>query len=307
MTNSGKKILKKYKTSVEAEQIIHEHAILSQLALIQFPVPRLNKNVHGGTLTDIGDSQFALFDYLDGYFQYHEQIYFPSRANTFIELAAISLATLHEALSDFIPVGKNPNGFASKEGPRWRGLNWYLEQLAVNRQQTQGQSKGNRRLELDTLVNRGRWIENRLAVLDETLATASLDRVIIHGDYGPYNLMFKNGSPVVMIDFELARLDWRLTDLATSMNTFARNRLGFQQKKMRRFIQAYQGVSNVRAEQLDYLPIVWEYLSLRRLIVCWSRALETGQKKWLVEALDRMQIIDWIATHKNDIQKLVIR
>jgi Ser/Thr protein kinase RdoA (MazF antagonist) len=111
----------------------------------------------------------------------------------------------------------------------------------------------------------------------------------------------------VMIDFELARLDWRLTDLATSMNTFARNRLGFQQKKMHHFLQAYQETSKVETEQLNYLPDVWEYLSLRRLIVCWSRGLETGQKKWLVEALDRMRIIDWITTHKNDIQKLVIR
>jgi Ser/Thr protein kinase RdoA (MazF antagonist) len=307
MTNSGKKILKKYKPSVEAEQIIQEHAILSQLALIQFPVPHLNKNVHGETLTDIGDSRFALFDYMDGYFQYHEQIYFPSQASTFIELAAISLATLHEALRDFIPVGKNPNGFASKEGPRWRGLNWYLEQLAINKQQTQDQLKDNQRPDLDMLLSRGTWIENRLAVLDETLTVAPLDRVIIHGDYGPYNLMFKNGSPVVMIDFELARLDWRLTDLATSMNTFARNRLGFQQKKMHHFLQAYQETSKVETEQLNYLPDVWEYLSLRRLIVCWSRGLETGQKKWLVEALDRMRIIDWITTHKNDIQKLVIR
>jgi Ser/Thr protein kinase RdoA (MazF antagonist) len=87
ITNNGKKILKRYKPSVEAEQILHEHAILSQLAQIQFPAPRLNKNLHGETLTIIENSRFALFDYLDGYFQYHEQIYFPNQTNTFLELA----------------------------------------------------------------------------------------------------------------------------------------------------------------------------------------------------------------------------
>jgi Ser/Thr protein kinase RdoA (MazF antagonist) len=307
ITNAGKKILKKYKPSVEAEQILHEHAILTQLALIQFPAPHLNKNLHGETLTDIGNGRFALFDYLDGYFQYHEQIYFPSQTNTFLELAAISLASLHKALHDFTPVGKNPNGFISKEGPRWLGLDWYLEQLAANKQQTQERLKGNPGYELNLIHSRGEWIEKRLTALDEQLTSAPLERVIIHGDYGPYNLLFKHGSPVVIIDFELARLDWRLTDLATSMNMFARTRLGFQQKKMRHFIQAYQNASNVSAEQLDYLPIVWEYLSLRRLIVCWSRALETGQKKWLVEALDRMRMIDWITIHKDDILKLVTR
>lgn len=306
-TNAGKKILKKYKASVEAEQILHEHAILSELALIEFPAPRLNKNVHGGTLTDIGDSRFALFDYLDGYFHYHEQIYFPSQTSRFIELAALSLATLHDALRDFTPNGKNPNGFISKEGRRWRDLSWYLERLEGNKQQTQDRLKDNHGHELSVLLSRGTSIEDRLAVLDETLTAAPLDRVIIHGDYGPYNLMFKNGNPVVMIDFELARLDWRLTDLATSMNMFTRNRLGFQQRKMRKFIQAYQSASNVRAEQLNSLPTVWEYMSLRRLIVCWSRALETGQKKWLVEALDRMWIVDWITTHESDILKLVTR
>ena len=307
ITNEGKKILKKYKPSVEAEQILQEHDILSQLAVFQFPVPRLNKNLHGKTLTDIENSRFALFDYLDGYFHYHEQIYFPSQTNTFLELAAQSLASLHEALRDFTPVGRNPNGFISKEGSRWLDLNWYLEQLAANKQQTQERLKGEPGSEFSVILSRGTWIEDRLIVLDEILETAPLDRVIIHGDYGPYNLLFKHGKPVVMIDFELARLDWRLTDLATSMNMFTRNRLGFQQRKMRHFIQAYRSASNVRAEQLDYLPIVWEYLSLRRLIICWSRALETGQKKWLMEALDRMQIIDWITKHKSDMLKLVIR
>jgi hypothetical protein len=88
------------------------------------------------------------------------------------------------------------------------------------------------------------------------------------------------------------------------MNTFARNRLGFQQKKMHRFIQSYQSASGVRAEQLNHLPSVWEYLSLRRLIVCWSRALETDQGKWLVEAMDRLVIIDWIASHKEALRKM---
>ncbi|HET6597165.1 MAG TPA: phosphotransferase [Anaerolineales bacterium] len=306
-TNEGKKILKKYKPSVEPEQILQEHDILSQLAVFQFPAPRLNQNLHGETLTMMEDGWFALFDYLDGYFQYHEQIYFPSQTSTFIELAALSLASLHEALRDFTPVGKNPNGFISKEGTRWLSLSWYLEQLAADKQQTQDRLKGNLDDELNVIYSREAWIEDRLTMLDEMLATAPLDRVVIHGDYGPYNLLFKHGKPVVMIDFELARLDWRLTDLATSMNTFTRNRLGFQQNKMRRFIQAYQRASNVGTEQLDYLPVVWEYLSLRRLIVCWSRVLETGQKKWLAESLDRMQIIDWITTHKSDIMKLVNR
>jgi len=307
ITTEGKKILKKYKPSVEAEQILQEHAILSELALIQFPAPRLNKNLLGETRTDIESRRFALFDYLDGYFHYHKQIYFPSQTNTFLELAALSLASLHEALRDFTPPGKNPNGFTSKEGPRWLGLSWYLEQLAVNTQQTRERLKDKPGDEFNLIHSRGTWIEDRLTVLEEILTTAPLDRVIIHGDYGPYNLLFKHGSPVVMIDFELARLDWRLTDLATSMNMFTRNRLGFQQKKMRHFIQTYQRASNVRAEQLDYLPVVWEYLSLRRLVVCWSRALETGQKKWLVEALDRMQIVDWITIHKDDLLKLVTR
>lgn len=307
ITNKGKKILKRYKPSVAAEQIIHEHAILSQLELIQFPAPRLNKNLRGETLTDIENSRFALFDYLDGYFHYHEQIYFPSQTNTFLELAALSLASLHEALRDFTPVGKNPNGFISKEDSRWLGLNWYLERLTFNKQQTQESLKSNPGSEFRAVQSRGTWMEDRLSVLEEILMTAPLERVIIHGDYGPYNLLFKHGSPVVMIDFELARLDWRLTDLATSMNMFTRNRLGFQQKKMSRFLQVYQIASNLRAEQLAYLPTVWEYLSIRRLIVCWNRALETGQKKWLAEALDRMQIIDWITIHKDDMLKLVTR
>ena len=307
ITNGGQKILKMYKSSVEAEHILHEHSILSQLALIQFPAPRINRNLHGETLIESKDRQLALFDYLDDYFHYHERIYFPSQTKAFLTLAAMSLAALHEALPGFTPTGKNPNGFISEEGSRYRGLSWYAGQLAVNAQQSRERSMERSGHELTAIHSRRQWIEDRLTALDEMLMAAPLERVIIHGDYGPYNLLFKNGSPVVIIDFELARLDWRLTDLAASMSTFARNRLGFQQTKMRHFIQVYQRASRVSAEQLDYLPAVWEYLSLRRLIVCWSRALETGQKKWLVEALDRLRMIDWIASHTQSMLKMVAR
>ena len=142
---------------------------------------RPDKN-HGETLIEIGNSRFALFDYLDGYFQFHEQIYFPSRASTFLALAAVSRPPF---MGPFVisHLLEESNGFLSKHGPRWRDLKWYREQLAVNKIQTFERLKESPQRALTVIHSRAGWIEDRLTELDEILAAAPLERVIIHGDY----------------------------------------------------------------------------------------------------------------------------
>ncbi|HEX2980939.1 MAG TPA: phosphotransferase [Anaerolineaceae bacterium] len=297
-TGSGKKVLKSYKEAVDREQIIQEHSILAQLADRRFPAPRLVAARGGETWVEEQGAHYALFDYLEGYYQFHKQLFVPNQTRAFLRTAGAALASLHQTLRDFEPTGKNPNGFISVEGPRWRGLEWFLGKLKTS-QETNRRQRDNCSDDVHgELVNRSPWIEERLAQLEESLQHAPLTRVIIHGDYGPYNLLLKPGSPVVILDFELARVDWRLTDLAFSMMTFARNRLGFQLEKFRVFLQGYQETGAIPPEELRYLPLVCEYLSLRRAIVCWFRSLGTEQEKWLSEAIDRLSIVDWIREHQ---------
>jgi Ser/Thr protein kinase RdoA (MazF antagonist) len=195
----------------------------------------------------------------------------------------------------------------SISGGRWRELDWYFSRLercadsplAVFNRVAQSPA-GNETSRHPVTAG---WIRERLEALDELLRRARLERVIAHGDYGPYNLLFRRGSPVVVLDFELARLDWRLTDLSAALFYFAHGRAGFHWKKMRWFLDGYRSVAEVSTDEMEHLPLVWQFLTLRRLIVLWERSLEKDQAT-REEAKERLDLLYWLEQHEKDLKRL---
>lgn len=295
-TETGRKIIKEYIASAKLDEIIQEHSILQYLAQVDFPSPRLVLTRDGCTYIQRNDRYYAIFEYLEGYFQYHNYLYLPGKASTFIEYSAKALGSMHFVLKDFIPQGSNPNGFRSKDGTRWREIGWFLEKLRACTQVSQKPEIETNEMHL-RFLKLAQWMEDLLHRLDATLTERDPLRVIIHGDYGPYNLFFKPGSPVAILDFELARLDWRLTDLAHSMFTFCKSRFGFHPQKMRQFLQAYNINFPLDKDELQLLPLVWQFLSLRRTIVCWYNFCNGGGRRWTDEAQRRLGIVTWVDEH----------
>jgi Ser/Thr protein kinase RdoA (MazF antagonist) len=239
-----------------------------------------------------------LFDYLEGYFQYHQYIFNASQTGQFVSLCGQALGVLHRVLEDFEPAGCNPNGFQSRHGPRWRELPWFLGRLHQVRAFNQI-SEVWLPLKTSEVWEQGDWLEERLEELDERLTTADLPRLIIHGDYGPYNVFFKRGAPVLILDFELSRLDWRLTDLANALYFFAIGRSGFSFSRFEQFIQGYTDTNPVEGDEFRFLPEVWQYLLLRRIIVCWHRSTEGEGGQWLMEAQRKLKLAHWIDDHRQ--------
>lgn len=300
-TSAGAVLLKRYKDTIEPAAALHEHSILQRLAQIGFPAPRLKITCRGETLIQHAGGYYALFDALDGYFHYHQHIFLPEQTRQFITMSGAALGALHDALRDFTAEGRNPNGFISRSGDRWRELRWFTERLAQCRQDLAQLPAGHARALGRMLATHASQVEEQLHQLDDMLAAAAPPRLIIHGDYGPYNLFFKRNAPIVILDFELARLDWRLTDLATALPSFAGSRFGFSFAKMRRFLDGYQTYCPIDAAELRLLPDVWRFLTLRRVVVCWYRFCKTGGRQWLSEAQRRLDLAEWLVaiSHKT--------
>ena len=306
-TNAGLKILKRYKPIIDRDWVLHEHSILQVLAAADFPAPRL---VSAGetTLVERDGGIFALFEVYEGYFHSHNNIFLPGMAQQFISAAGKTLATLHLALRGFNPQGRNPNGFMTISGGRWHELGWYFSRLErcaaflpTISMPALSTSYGNQASGRH-VISAG-WLRQRLGKLDDTLKHAPLPRVIAHGDYGPYNLLFRQGSPVVVLDFELARLDWRLTDFSSGLFFFTHGRTGFHWKKMHWFLDAYRSTVPVSAEEIQYLPLVWQFLTMRRFIVFAERALE-GNPGAMQEAREHLKLLDWLIRHEEELKRL---
>jgi Ser/Thr protein kinase RdoA (MazF antagonist) len=127
--------------------------------------------------------------------------------------------------------------------------------------------------------------------------------LIIHGDYRPSNLLFRRGEPPVVLDFELARLEWRATDLARAGKVFARKRsMGLCFDRFKSFMDAYQAGCPVAEEELKLVPSVWQFLLIRRLMVCWYELCDAPNKEREAEIRDHLVWLDWLLAHEADLQ-----
>lgn len=300
-TAAGKKIVKQYKPTLGKSTIIQEHAILKYLDEINFPAPRLFATKSGESLVECDNRYFAIFDFIEHDYKYNNYFLFPRQQKRFIQIAAEILAELHDELKNFEPQGHNPDGFKSKNSiNRWRGLDWYLEKLngCVERCSTVNSKKKD-----CLLLARSQYLGEEINRLDKILNHADLPRLINHGDYGPYNLLFRNNGEVFVLDFEMARLEWRLVEVIRAWYRFCCHRLGYNLSQMKLFLNSYQAHMPMTTEEFRLLPEVWKFINLRGVIRSWDAYLETFATKLIDDAHRCLTRIDWINTNQHNIKQ----
>lgn len=301
-TSQGKKIVKRYKSTVIEPTIIYEHSVLQYLAQIDFPAPRLVLTKTNESLLTYDHGCYALFDFIEGGLQYHQYILLPRQLRQFIAIGGKLLADLHDKLQHHTPTGYNPSGFKSKTGERWRNLDWYTKRLDFCLTKTSQLIENEANHPLARLWQNHKIIEQTFFKLNTLLEEACLPRLIIHGDYGPYNLLFRKNAPAIVIDFELTRLDWRLYELTDSLWRFGMDRfVGFNSSKMKIFMDAYQSHFPIALEELRHLPSVWKYIHLLRAIKYWYKYCRTPTPGLLKNSYFHLDMIEYMNTNQDDL------
>jgi len=69
------------------------------------------------------------------------------------------------------------------------------------------------------------------------------------------------------------------------------------------FLDAYRSVNEISAIEMEHLTPVWQFLTLRRIIVLWERSLE-GDQAALKEARKRADLLYWLDQHEKDLRSL---
>ncbi|HZD11571.1 MAG TPA: glycosyltransferase [Candidatus Binatia bacterium] len=307
-TNAGKKVLRRYRESWPEKTIAYEHAILRALEEAGFPAPRLVGTRNDRTIVRQDGAFFALFDYLEGK-NYAGCVMLPAQRRQLLKIAGETLARLHCQLADFLPQGEHHLGFSSETGLRQRDLDWHLQQLPALSQKVDELIDPQAREEARWLAQNSKAIGCRLQRLEEKLASAPLPRTVIHGDYGIHNLHFQiapAGVPrahltAAVVDFELARREWRLLDLVGVIS-----RLGLQAVKT--FVRAYQAACaenlTIGDEEWRRLPEVWQHYRLRGAIQYWHNYLQQGDVQRMAKARQRVEEADWARQHRPELWDL---
>lgn len=301
-TSKGKKLVKKYKETLGRSTIVMEHSILEYLKMISFPAPHLYPSNSGDTLIECDNHFFAVFDYIEGGFQYQHYFLATGNQNRFIQIAGHVLGQLHRNLEDFLPQGYNPDGFKSKTEGRHRDMNWYLERLEHCIKQN---GNGNSDKKTNLLQERSEYLKEEMCRLEDLLNRADLPRTVIHGDYGPYNLLFKKNGSVFVLDFEMARFEWRVAEIIRSWYRFCYDRSGFNLSKMQLLLDSYQADMPLTAEECQLIPEVWKFFNLRRTIRSWYRYHQASNAKMIMDAHQCLERIEWIETNQRKLLDIV--
>lgn len=292
-TPAGKKLLKRYRPQWRPETVIYAHAIIDRLAEQGFAVPRLTAALDGRSYVARDGRLYGLFEFVDGAGYSGRFLLRPGRMRL-MAMAGATMARLHRALLGFTPAGSHHLGFAAHSGPRRRDLAWHQAKVSELRERSRCLKGPDAQPYAEWLTRNGAALLERLATLDDQLADAPLTRTVIHGDYGLHNLLFQRDGTVTPVDFELARLEWRLSDLVSCLSRFRYGEGSYDFESIRWFVAAYAAELPLSADEWRLFPLVWSFYKLQGAIQYWSSYFETGGPvRKLITARDAAEQAAW--------------
>jgi Ser/Thr protein kinase RdoA (MazF antagonist) len=296
-TQTGLKALKLYRADWQQETIAYEHSILTELASKNAPAPRLLATTKGDTWINLGGQTYCLFDFVSG-FNYSWVFLFRPHRMRLMRAAGRTLARLHRQLQGFLPAGRHHLGFVSYEEDRLRNAAWVGQKIAELKYRSQLLKDTESQEHAWWLVQLSTRVLDDLTKLDETLREARLPRIIIHGDFGLHNLIFQDADHATPMDFELARLEWRLSDLVSCLSKLRDRHGSYDLESIAELISSYRQEFPIDEAEWRWFPLVWKYYKLMKFVQYWSSYFETNgpahklslardaaeQSTWLVEA-----------------------
>ena len=303
-TSAGKKILKLYRKDWRTSTILFEHSVLARLAQLNFPAPRVVSTTDGATYVNKLKNNYALFDFAGGT-NYSTSFLLRAHRLRLMAIAGRTMASLHRQLQGFLPEGQHHLGFKSYVDGRHQDMNWYREKV------DELQSKSLTLMDpLETaiaqeLIQHKNYVLDELSKLDEDLSSAPLPRTIIHGDYGLHNLLIQDSRKATPVDFELARLEWRLSDLVSCLSRIRFGSGEYDFDSLQWFMDGYQAEFPFSDEEWELFPQVWRHYKLKGAIGYWVSYFETGgPTRKLISARDAIGQAEWALDYPDQLLSL---
>ncbi len=270
------------------------HNLQRTLARARYPLPRLALTRSGVSMLNIGGRMYELFEYISG------QVYDHSLHATFE--AGQALALFHLVLSGETPEWEPP-GSGYHRSPH------IIPNLAYIPHRLRDDS-------LLGLIDSLRESYMRAGERVEAAGLAEWPRQIIHGDWHPGNMLFKESRIVAVIDYDTARVQPRVLDIANGMLQFSITRAGEDpltwpaepdEGRLKRFCRGYDSkadpmISKAELQTLPDLMIEAVIAEAAVPIAATGRfgRMEAGSFLRMVERKVR-----WLHAHSDKIARLV--
>lgn len=250
-TESGRYLLKRRAQGRDRPaRVTFAHTLLWRLRQTGFPVPELLRTRDSDeSMLRIGGRVYELFEFVPA------EKYDGSLEQT--GHAGKTLARFHRAVREFQTAWQPPPG-GYHDSPAVRaGLNSIPSAISSH------DSVVGQEAELLSLTQDLYERYDEAAEEVSNLGFAHWPGWIVHGDWHPGNVLFRKGKVAVVLDFDAARRNPAVTDVANGMLQFSILRGGedpdrwpefFDQARMRRFLIGYSSRAKMDLNQLRAIP-----------------------------------------------------
>ncbi len=227
------------------------HAIQMFLAEKQFPLPHLiGTRKENNSMLQILGAIYELFEYIRG-----------SGYDNSIEATRDSgriLALYHKLLRDYTPEYEPPLGSYHNS----RHINSSIDQIPDTIRRT-AEDHESERSQVRSILEYLRESYIKAATAVNHLGLQDWPLQIVHSDWHPGNMLFRNGRVVAVIDYDSARMQQRIIDMANGALQFSIIGGGddpstwpdhVDEVRFQNFIRGYDSVDMVSVAELQAIP-----------------------------------------------------
>lgn len=270
-TSRGKFIFRRHRLSKET--VAHEHQVLNYLQQRDFPAPRMLSNKAGCAWTAIDGVLYSVYEFVEGYCP-ASFWWLPSGRRNVLYQAGRALGKYHRAVAGLIPSFQKWDGYRPTEHKRWREGDWFRRALTDIRPALQKPTAND--VVDDVVRSCIDGIERMLGLESVVEGRSDLSKLVIHGDYSPWNVLFRSGQSPFVLDFNAARLDLKIFDLVFATFWFAWRSDHLDQKKAVAFQSGYSETGQLRAVDIEMASPVFRWIMARAMAERWRRYYQEG-------------------------------
>jgi homoserine kinase type II len=296
-TSRGKFLFKRrVKGREDLAKVAFTHRIQAHLAKQDFPLPGLVATKDNrSTILTIGEDIYEMFHFVAG------EAYDGSVEATL--QAGRVLGLYHKLLKDFTSDYRPPSGSYHNADSILQAISRTVSSLPLEARPPAE--------ELNELVGSLRDSYKRSAEQAEKLGLDSWEQQIVHGDWHPGNMLFRDRKVAAVVDYDSARLQQRAVDLANGALQFSivagandpvawPDRL--DQPRVTSFVRGYALSDEVSSPQRRAIPLLMCEAMIAEAILPIAATGSFGRMQGysFLRMIDRK--VKWIASHLKELQ-----
>jgi Ser/Thr protein kinase RdoA (MazF antagonist) len=258
-TSQGKFVFRRHHLS--ETDVAYEHQVLDHLQRHSFPAPRMLTNQAGQVWSVVNESLYSVYEFVDGYFPMNF-FWWAAARREIITQCGRTLGEYHQAVADLAPTLYKWNGYRPTE-QRWRDGDWFRQVLKDIRPLLQ-KPTATRPID-DFTRSRIDALEQMLELEPIVEDRSDLSKLVIHGDYAPWNVLFRPGKSPLVLDFNESRLELKIYDIMLATFWFAWNGSYLDPDQVLAFQTGYCETGQLSEADINMAGSVFQWVMARSL------------------------------------------